>query len=204
MNANIAAIAYLVSGVLFILALRGLSSPETSRQGNTFGMIGMALAIGVTLLTLWTSGALDTLTAALILGGVVVGGGGGALIAGRVQMTQMPQLVAAFHSLVGMAACLVAIGAVYAPESFGIATATGTTLLGLAFALIFTRTGFPAKRLLRVLTILPIITPPFVIGLALILLFEGVTMWVIRDGLALNILMLLWPLEAVRVWQAGG
>ena len=125
MNASIAALAYLVAGVLFILSLRGLSSPETSRRGNTFGMVGMALAVGVTLLTLWSSGALDLLTAGLILGGVVVGGGAGALIAGRVQMTQMPQLVAAFHSLVGMAACLVAIGAVYAPDSFGIATADG-------------------------------------------------------------------------------
>ncbi|SFS80196.1 NAD(P)(+) transhydrogenase (Re/Si-specific) subunit beta [Brevundimonas viscosa] len=125
MNASIAALAYLVAGVLFILSLRGLSSPETSRRGNTFGMVGMALAVGVTLLTLWSSGALDLLTAGLILGGVVVGGGAGALIAGRVQMTQMPQLVAAFHSLVGMAACLVAVGAVYAPESFGIATAAG-------------------------------------------------------------------------------
>ena len=125
MNASIAALAYLVAGVLFILSLRGLSSPETSRRGNTFGMIGMALAVGVTVLTLWTSGALDLLTAGLIVGGVVVGGGAGALIAGRVQMTQMPQLVAAFHSLVGMAACLVAVGAVYAPDSFGIATASG-------------------------------------------------------------------------------
>jgi NAD(P) transhydrogenase subunit beta len=125
MNASFAALAYLVSGVLFILSLRGLSSPETSRQGNTFGMVGMALAVGVTLATLWSTGTLDTLTLGLIAGGVVVGGGAGALIAGRVQMTQMPQLVAAFHSLVGMAACLVAIGAVYAPESFGIATAAG-------------------------------------------------------------------------------
>ncbi|MFN4092569.1 MAG: NAD(P)(+) transhydrogenase (Re/Si-specific) subunit beta [Brevundimonas sp.] len=125
MNASIAALAYLASGVLFILSLRGLSSPETSRQGNTFGMIGMALAIGVTLLTLWTSGALDTLTAGLILGGVVVGGGFGALIAARVKMTDMPQLVAAFHSLVGMAACLVAVGAVYAPEAFGISDGAG-------------------------------------------------------------------------------
>ena len=65
MNASLAALAYLVSGVLFILSLRGLSSPETSRQGNTFGMIGMALAIGVTLLTLGTTGALDTVTLAL-------------------------------------------------------------------------------------------------------------------------------------------
>jgi len=125
MNASFAALAYLVSGVLFILSLRGLSSPETSRQGNTFGMIGMALAVGVTLATLWTTGTLDTLTLGLIAGGGVGGAGARALIAGRVQMTQMPQLVAAFHSLVGMAACLVAIGAVYAPESFGIATADG-------------------------------------------------------------------------------
>ncbi|MDP3371205.1 MAG: NAD(P)(+) transhydrogenase (Re/Si-specific) subunit beta, partial [Brevundimonas sp.] len=81
--------------------------------------------VGVTLLTLWSTGTLDPLTLGLIAGGVIVGGGAGALIAARVQMTQMPQLVAAFHSLVGMAACLVAIGAVYAPESFGIATADG-------------------------------------------------------------------------------
>ena len=125
MNASIAALAYLVSGVLFILSLRGLSSPETSRQGNTFGMIGMALAVGVTLLTLWSSGLVDAVTAGLIAGGIVVGGAVGVVIAGRVQMTQMPQLVAAFHSLVGLAACLVAVGAVYAPESFGIATAGG-------------------------------------------------------------------------------
>jgi NAD(P) transhydrogenase subunit beta len=125
MNASFAALAYLASGVLFILSLRGLSSPETSRRGNTFGMIGMALAVGVTLLTLWSRGTLDTVTLGLIAAGVIVGGGTGALIAARVQMTQMPQLVAAFHSLVGMAACLVAIGAVYAPESFGIATADG-------------------------------------------------------------------------------
>ncbi|MFN5081310.1 NAD(P)(+) transhydrogenase (Re/Si-specific) subunit beta [Brevundimonas sp.] len=125
MNASLAALAYLVAGVLFILSLRGLSSPETSRQGNTMGMVGMGLAVLVTLLTLWGSGTLDLLTAALILGGVVVGGGVGALIAARVQMTQMPQLVAAFHSLVGLAACLVAIGAVYAPEGFGISDGTG-------------------------------------------------------------------------------
>lgn len=125
MNASIAALAYLAAGVLFILSLRGLSSPETSRRGNTLGMVGMALAVGVTLLTLGTSGALDPVTLALIAGGVVVGGGAGAVIANRVPMTAMPQLVAAFHSLVGLAACLVAVGAVYAPDAFGIMTATG-------------------------------------------------------------------------------
>ncbi len=125
MNASIAALAYLAAGVLFILSLRGLSSPETSRRGNTLGMVGMALAVGVTLLTLGASGALDPLTLALITGGVVVGGGAGAVIANRVPMTAMPQLVAAFHSLVGLAACLVAVGAVYAPDAFGITTAAG-------------------------------------------------------------------------------
>ncbi|MFN4288522.1 MAG: NAD(P)(+) transhydrogenase (Re/Si-specific) subunit beta [Brevundimonas sp.] len=125
MNASIAALAYLASGVLFILSLRGLSSPETSRRGNLMGMIGMALAVAVTLATLGASGVLDPVTLGLIGGGVVVGGGIGALIAGRVRMESMPQLVAAFHSLVGLAACCVAIGAVYAPEAFGIGNGLG-------------------------------------------------------------------------------
>jgi len=118
MNANIAAILYLVSGVLFILALRGLSSPTTSQAGNRNGMIGMAIALGT---TLWLLGPkLDPLTIGLILGGVVIGGGIGAVIARRVAMTAMPQLVAAFHSLVGMAACLVAVAAIYTPDAYGI------------------------------------------------------------------------------------
>ncbi|WP_420471871.1 NAD(P)(+) transhydrogenase (Re/Si-specific) subunit beta [Brevundimonas sp. FT23042] len=184
MNASIAALAYLVAGVLFILSLRGLSSPETSRRGNTFGMIGMALAVGVTVLTLWTSGALDLLTAILIVGGVVVGGGAGALIAGRVQMTQMPQLVAAFHSLVGMAACLVAVGAVYAPDSFGIATVAGgiKTLsiielsLGVAIgAITFTGSVIAFAKLNGNMSGAPIILPArhlinIALGLALVLL----------------------------------
>ena len=120
MNANIAAIAYIVSGVLFILALRGLSSPVTSRRGNNLGMVGMAIAVGVTLLTLLSQGLLDTVTLGLILGGVAVGGTVGAVIARRVAMTSMPQLVAAFHSLVGLAACLVAVAAIYTPEAYGI------------------------------------------------------------------------------------
>lgn len=120
MNANIAAIAYIVSGVLFILALRGLSSPVTSRRGNNLGMVGMAIAVGVTLLTLLSQGLLDKVTLALILGGVAVGGIVGAVIARRVAMTSMPQLVAAFHSLVGLAACLVAVAAIYTPAAYGI------------------------------------------------------------------------------------
>ncbi|HEX7759213.1 MAG TPA: NAD(P)(+) transhydrogenase (Re/Si-specific) subunit beta [Caulobacteraceae bacterium] len=131
MNANIASIAYLISGVLFILALRGLSSPETSRRGNTLGMIGMTIAVGVTLLSLFSAGALDPVTIGLILGGVAVGGGVGAVIARRVPMTSMPQLVAAFHSLVGMAACLVAVAAIYTPAAYGIAEGNGIKLESL-------------------------------------------------------------------------
>ena len=131
MNANIAAIAYLVSGVLFILTLRGLSSPVTSRRGNMLGMIGMALAIVTTLATLWAQGLLDPVTIGLMLGGVIVGGSVGAVIARRVEMTAMPQLVAFFHSLVGLAACLVATAAIYAPAAYGIAEGAGIKLESL-------------------------------------------------------------------------
>ncbi|HEX4180631.1 MAG TPA: NAD(P)(+) transhydrogenase (Re/Si-specific) subunit beta [Caulobacteraceae bacterium] len=120
MNADLAAVLYLVSGVLFILALRGLSSPVTSQAGNRNGMIGMAIAVAVTLLTLWGQGELDPLTLGLIAVGVAIGGGVGAMIARRVAMTSMPQLVAAFHSLVGMAACLVAVAAIYMPAAYHI------------------------------------------------------------------------------------
>src|SRR5438132_1511399 len=117
MNANLAALLYLVAGVLFILSLRGLSSPATSRQGNIFGMIGMAIAIGTTLAS---HPPADGIAWLLVVLGVAIGGSIGAVIARRVPMTSMPELVAAFHSLVGMAAVLVAAGAFYAPEAFDI------------------------------------------------------------------------------------
>jgi H+-translocating NAD(P) transhydrogenase subunit beta len=131
MSANIAAIAYIVSGVLFILALRGLSSPETSRRGNTLGIIGMTIALAVTLLTLLSRGALDMVTLGLIAAGFAVGGTVGAVIARKVAMTSMPQLVAAFHSLVGLAACLVAVAAIYTPAAYGIAEGSGVRLESL-------------------------------------------------------------------------
>jgi len=117
MNPNLAALAYLASGVLFILALRGLSSPESSREGNRRGMIGMAIAIITTLLV---TGATDPLTLGMIAAGLAIGGLIGASIARRIAMTAMPQLVAAFHSLVGLAAVLVAAAAFYTPQAFGI------------------------------------------------------------------------------------
>jgi NAD(P) transhydrogenase subunit beta len=117
MSVNLVAILYLISGVLFILALRGLSSPESSRQGNILGMIGMAIAVLTTLALAAPSSGLSWI---LIILGIAIGGGIGAIIARRIAMTAMPQLVAAFHSLVGLAAVMVAAGALYAPEAFGI------------------------------------------------------------------------------------
>nr|WP_210286168.1 NAD(P)(+) transhydrogenase (Re/Si-specific) subunit beta [Hansschlegelia beijingensis] len=115
-------ILYLVSGVLFILALQGLSSPASSRRGNYMGMAGMTLAIATTLFVSPPQGAGGWI---LVLLGLGVGGAVGALTAKRIAMTAMPQLVAAFHSLVGLAAVLVAAAALYAPEAFGIG-AVGT------------------------------------------------------------------------------
>ena len=118
MSVNLASFLYLVSGVLFIMALRGLSHPTTSRQGNLYGMIGMAIAIVTTLALATPSfGGFVMIVAGLAIGGTV-----GAVIARRIAMTAMPQLVAAFHSLVGLAAVMVAAAAMYAPESFGIGT----------------------------------------------------------------------------------
>ncbi|HUF56826.1 MAG TPA: NAD(P)(+) transhydrogenase (Re/Si-specific) subunit beta [Thermohalobaculum sp.] len=116
--ANFAALAYLVAAVLFILALRGLSHPTTSRQGNRYGMIGMGVAILVTLFV--AAPPSDFWGWLMVVGGIAAGGSVGAVIARRVPMTAMPQLVAAFHSLVGLAAVLVAAGALYSPEAFGI------------------------------------------------------------------------------------
>jgi NAD(P) transhydrogenase subunit beta len=117
LGADIAALAYLVAGVLFILALRGLSSPATALRGNRLGMIGMAIAI---VTTLALAGPSDWLSWLLIVLGLAIGGGIGAYLARNVKMTDMPQLVAAFHSLVGLAAVFVAAAALYAPEAFGI------------------------------------------------------------------------------------
>ena len=118
-DASFAAVLYLVSGILFVLALRGLSSPATARRGNTFGMVGMAIAIATTLLV---AGVSDWLSWLLIFGGLAIGGVIGAVLARKVKRTDRPQLVAAFHSLVGLAAVFVAAAALYAPEAFGIGT----------------------------------------------------------------------------------
>ena len=117
MDANLAALLYLASGLLFIFALRGLSSPETSRQGNRAGMIGMAIAI---VTTLFYQPPTNGFSFFLVILGIAIGGGIGAWRARTIQMTAMPQLVALFHALVGLAAVLVAASALYAPQAFGL------------------------------------------------------------------------------------
>jgi len=116
MSASLTSLAYLVAAVLFVLALRGLSSPVTSRQGNLFGMVGMGIAVLATLLQRGMAGSGFLLIAVAI----VIGGAVGVVVARRIQMTALPQLVAAFHSLVGLAAVFVAASALNAPASFGI------------------------------------------------------------------------------------
>ncbi|MDG1274141.1 MAG: NAD(P)(+) transhydrogenase (Re/Si-specific) subunit beta, partial [Alphaproteobacteria bacterium] len=114
MTDDISAFLYLVSSVCFILALRGLSSPDTARQGNIFGVTGMTIAIATTL-------ALPgVLSYEVIVAGLVIGGAIGTLVARKIEMTALPQLVAAFHSLVGLAACFVAAAAFFRPEAYGI------------------------------------------------------------------------------------
>jgi NAD(P) transhydrogenase subunit beta len=118
MSANLSSILFLITGVLFILALRGLSTPETSRMGNFFGITGMVLAIIVSILSVNILFAnLLYFIIALSIGGII-----GGIIAFRIPMTAMPQLVAGFHSLVGLAAVLVAVSAYYSPDSFGLGT----------------------------------------------------------------------------------
>ncbi|WP_395333636.1 NAD(P)(+) transhydrogenase (Re/Si-specific) subunit beta [Novosphingobium sp. BL-8H] len=117
------AVAYLIAGICFILALRGLSSPATSRRGNRYGMVGMAIAVVTTLLTHEIASLPEIVVA------IAIGGGIGFVIARKIQMTAMPQLVAAFHSLVGLAAVLVGVAAYYNPAAFGILDAGGLDIL---------------------------------------------------------------------------
>ncbi|MCB1550120.1 MAG: NAD(P)(+) transhydrogenase (Re/Si-specific) subunit beta, partial [Hyphomicrobiaceae bacterium] len=179
MTANLAALLYLVSGVLFIMALRGLSSPESSRAGNRYGMIGMTIAVLTTFGLLGDGGSV--LTWFLIIAGMGVGGAIGAVTARRIPMTMMPELVAAFHSLVGLAAVFVAAGALYAPAAFGIADASGRIgwasllemSLGVAIgAITFTGSVIAFAKLSGRMSGKPIILPArhlINIGLALLL-----------------------------------
>ena len=127
MSANLSAFFYLISGILFILALRGLSSPETSRQGNYFGIAGMAISIVVTFLSVGNFGpGFIYVVIFLLIGGTI-----GAIIAFKIPMTAMPELVAGFHSLVGLAAVFVAISAFLKPEAFNLGVVGNIKLASL-------------------------------------------------------------------------
>src|ERR1700704_4274351 len=122
MTANASALAYLLASVLFILALRGLSSPETARQGNMLGIAGMVIAIATTLATP------HVMSFGAIIAAIIVGGAIGSVIAWKIQMTALPQLVAAFHSLVGLAAVCVAAAAFATPPEIGLGQPGGITV----------------------------------------------------------------------------
>ncbi len=209
MNANFAALLYLVAGVLFILALRGLSSPATSRQGNRFGIAGMAIAVVTTLALSRPDGLLSWV---LVIAGFAIGGSIGAWRARTVQMTAMPQLVAMFHSLVGLAAVLVAAGALYAPVAFGISeglrihpASTIEMSLGLAIgAMTFTGSIIAFLKLDGRMSGAPIMLPSrhlinialAVLLLVLIVLFfktqAALWFWLIAlDALALGVLLIV-------------
>ncbi|MDP7456766.1 MAG: NAD(P)(+) transhydrogenase (Re/Si-specific) subunit beta, partial [Alphaproteobacteria bacterium] len=125
MSATLTGYAYLVAGVCFIMALRGLSSPESARQGNVYGIVGMAIAVATTLMNP------QVVSPSGIIIGVLIGGTIGTVVARRIQMTALPQLVAAFHSLVGMAAVFVAAAAFYNPEAYGIGTVSNIAAASL-------------------------------------------------------------------------
>jgi NAD(P) transhydrogenase subunit beta len=189
MSANLVAFLYLASGVLFILALRGLSHPETSRQGNTLGMIGMTIAV---LTTFGQLGEAGVFTWFLILLGLGIGGGIGAYTAREIPMTKMPELVAAFHSLVGLAAVFVAAGALYAPTAFGIADARGTInmasliemSLGVAIgAITFTGSVIAFMKLSGRMSGAPILLPMrHVVNLAVGLFLVLLVYWFVQSG----------------------
>ena len=209
MNANFAALLYLVAGVLFILALRGLSSPATSRQGNRFGIAGMVIAVLTTLALHPPASAFSWL---LVILGFGIGGGFGAWRARTVQMTAMPQLVAMFHSLVGLAAVMVAAGAFYAPQAFGIAEGEGIhpgslieMSLGLAIgAMTFTGSIIAFAKLDGRMSGSPILLPQrhalngaLAVGLVLLIaLFYGsqspICFWLIAiDALVLGVTLII-------------
>jgi proton-translocating NAD(P)+ transhydrogenase subunit beta len=160
-SANLSAFLYLIASVCFIMALRGLSSPESARRGNLYGIAGMVIAIGTTL------AAPSVVSYPLIVLGVIIGGAIGTFIALRIQMTALPQLVAAFHSLVGLAAVCVAAAAFYEPEAYHIASAgkiyTGSLVemsLGTAIgAVTFTGSVIAFGKLQGLITGKPLVFP---------------------------------------------
>ena len=203
MSPNVIALLYLAAAILFIMALRGLSSPETSRRGNLLGMAGMTIAIATTLAQI---GAPESpLTWLLIAGGLAIGGSIGAAIARKVSMTSMPELVAAFHSLVGMAAVLVAAGALYAPEAFGIGhpgAIAGASLLEMSLgvaigAITFTGSVIAFAKLSGRMSGKPIILPArHLINIALAALTVALIYMFCQSG---GVPVLFWAITAIAL-----
>ncbi|MBH9409939.1 NAD(P)(+) transhydrogenase (Re/Si-specific) subunit beta [Pseudomonas aeruginosa] len=129
MSMNLVTLLYLIASVCFIQALKGLSHPTTSRRGNLFGMVGMAIAVATTVGLVFKLGAeIATTGVGYIVGGLLVGGTAGSIMAKRVEMTKMPELVAFMHSMIGLAAVFIAIAAVVEPQSLGIVAHLGDTI----------------------------------------------------------------------------
>ncbi len=198
MDANFAALFYLIASVCFIMALKGLSHPETSRRGNQLGMIGMAIAVLTTLLVLPHLG-LNLLT---IFAGVLIGGSIGTIIALRVQMTALPQLVAAFHSLVGLAAVFVAVAAFYNPSAYGIGAPGAIKLnsliemsVGVAIgAITFTGSIIAFLKLQGIMSGRPIVFPmQHLLNLGLGILMVLLVIWLCRaeSGVAFWLIILI-------------
>jgi H+-translocating NAD(P) transhydrogenase subunit beta len=184
MSENLSALLYLVASVLFVLSLRGLSSPQTARQGNLFGIVGMAIAI------LTTLAGPHVLSYSTILAGIVIGGAIGTVIAWRIQMTALPQLVAAFHSLVGLAAVFVALATFSAPDGYGITDADGIKLIsriemaiGLAIgAVTFTGSIIAFGKLQALISGKPLVFPgQHLLNAGLGLAIVGLTVWFCID-----------------------
>jgi NAD(P) transhydrogenase subunit beta len=183
-TANLSAIAYLIASVCFILALKGLSSPASARRGNFIGIFGMVIAIATTLMSP------GVMSYGEIFAAMAVGGLAGGLIAARIQMSAMPQLVAAFHSLVGMAAVLVAASAFYAPEAYGIgsfgAIKTASLIemsLGVVIgAITFSGSVIAFTKLQGLVSGAPVIFPgQHMLNLVLGLAILGCGAWLVAD-----------------------
>ncbi|MFN0058567.1 MAG: NAD(P)(+) transhydrogenase (Re/Si-specific) subunit beta [Planctomycetota bacterium] len=201
MNENIAALLYLAASVCFILALRGLSSPQSATTGNSFAMVGMAIAIVTTLAML---GHPTTAGYVVILSGVLIGGGIGAYIVKRIPMTALPQLVAAFHSLVGLAAVVVAAAAFYSPLEFGIGTAndieTGSLIemgIGVAIgAITFTGSIIAFAKLQGLMSGAPLVfVGQHVLNAALGVVIAALLVWLTMNDSAVA----FWLLTAISL-----
>src|SRR5262249_698215 len=195
---NLSAFLYLIASICFILALRGLSSPQTARAGNVYGIAGMIIAVVTTLLTP------QVVSFWLIILGIVIGGAVGTLIALRIQMTALPQLVAGFHSLVGLAAVCVAAAAFSYPESYGIGTRGSihsSSLVEMALgmtigAVTFTGSVVAFAKLQGLVTGRPLVFPgQHLINAALaVLLVLLIALFVSTEGAPVFVLLLLMSL----------